>query len=282
MITLEQLLDRLEVAVEPRVVDELGRQLDGGRTRAVIVHPLQSGSRHLALAGGAGVRLSKHTITILPPTARRVSEAGSGRIQARYQASVGLFDQLREPLVEKLTAADPIRRSFEELLDEISAQRPGCRAMVETLLRRGLILFLRRYCERGGGRRWLAALEDQGIGRAVVAMRDRPEHAFTLWRLAELAGMSRSVFAARFADSLGQSPMEFLKALRLARAVQLLTRSNLPVKMVAARVGYSSQSSFSRAFRTRHRIAPSAFRAAADGRGGRLGSGLRTRQSARS
>jgi transcriptional regulator GlxA family with amidase domain len=29
--------------------------------------------------------------------------------------------------------------------------------------------------------------------------------------------MSRSVFAARFADALGQSPIEFLKTLRLAR-----------------------------------------------------------------
>jgi transcriptional regulator GlxA family with amidase domain len=144
---------------------------------------------------------------------------------------------------------------------EIAGQRPGRRAMMELLLREGLILFLRRACRRDARVSWMGALEDAGLGRAVAAMRDRPEHAFTLQRLAEVAGMSRSVFAARFAESLDRSPMEFLKVIRLSRAAALLIRTNLPVKTVAARVGYSSRSSFTRAFLSTHRIGPTAFRA---------------------
>jgi AraC-like DNA-binding protein len=187
-----------------------------------------------------------------------------GPIRVTYQGSVDLFDHLREPLVEDLTSDDPIRRSFEELLEEISAQRPGARAMAATLLRRCLILLLRRHLEHATGRpSWLAALEDARLGRAVATMQDGPEQSFTLPGLAEVAGMSRSVFAARFADALGQSPMEFLKTVRLARAAELLRRTDLPVKSVATRVGYSSRSSFTRAFLARHGVGPTAFRAAA-------------------
>src|SRR5258708_20934862 len=93
-------------------------------------------------------------------------------------------------------------------------------------------------------------------------MQDRPEQRFTLPRLAEVAGMSRTVFAARFAEAWSQSPIEFLKGLRLARAAQLLTRTDLPVKAVAGRVGYASRSAFTRAFVACHGIGPLAFRAA--------------------
>jgi AraC-like DNA-binding protein len=185
----------------------------------------------------------------------------TGRIRATYVGSVGVFDQLNEPMVETLCAGDPVGRCFGELMAEIAGQRPGRRAMVELLLREGLILFLRRACRRDGHVSWMGALEDVRLGRAVAAMRDRPEHPFTLQRLAEVAGMSRSVFAVRFAESLDSSPMEFLKVIRLARAADLLTRTDLPVKTVAARVGYSSRSSFTRAFLATHRIGPTAFRA---------------------
>lgn len=51
-------------------------------------------------------------------------------------------------------------------------------------------------------------------------------------------------FAARFADTLAESPIEFSKTLRLARAAHLLTRTDRPVKTVAAQVGARSRSSF--------------------------------------
>jgi transcriptional regulator GlxA family with amidase domain len=136
--------------------------------------------------------------------------------------------------------------------------------MVEALLRRCLLLLLRRLRDRNPQRlAWLAPLEDSRLGRVVTAMQDRPEHCFTLPALAEVAGMSRSVFAARFAGALGRPPIEFLKTLRLARAAHLLLATDLPVKSVASRVGYSSRSSFTRAFVACHGVGPMAFRATA-------------------
>jgi transcriptional regulator GlxA family with amidase domain len=132
--------------------------------------------------------------------------------------------------------------------------------MIESLLRLSLILLLRRCCRRDGRISWMLAIEDVGISRAVAAMRDQPERAFTLPGLAEVAGMSRSVFAARFNEMLDRPPMEYLKEVRLERAAELLTGTALPVKAIAARVGYSSRSSFTRAFLVSHHVGPAAFR----------------------
>ena len=255
--------------------------VDCGQPDGPTIHYSRSGSGRLDLGDGETVHLGPRTVVVVPPHRRAqiVTATAPPRttahrlegvclavaclgIRATYQGSIGLFDHLREPLVETFAAGDPIRQSFEELVDEASANRAGPRAMGEALLQRCLIWLLRRVFQRDECRLgWLAALEDARLGRAVAAMHDRPQHCFTLPELAEVAGMSRSVFAARFARVLGQSPIKFLKALRLGRAAQLLTRTDLPVKGIAARVGYSSRSAFTRAFLARHGIAPAAFRA---------------------
>jgi AraC family transcriptional activator of mtrCDE len=292
---LERLLDGLDVTVDPLVVsgDRHGRppgcQADEPSLRVTL-----DGRAVFELAGGATLCVSRHRVVVVPPHPRGLLARGRGRsptaparsararlssrapavgmpdavrawgqVHATYQGTVGVFDHLREPLIERLAADDPLRGALQELLDELIGQQPGYRAMVEALVRRWLILLLRRLCDHDGQRlSWLALLEDSRLGRVVTAMQDRPEHSFTLPALAEVAGMSRSVFAARFAGALGQPPIEFLKRLRLARAARLLVGTDLPVKSVATRVGYSSRSSFTRAFVTSHGVGPTAFRVA--------------------
>jgi AraC-like DNA-binding protein len=266
MIRLDRLLDGIEVAIDP---------LAWTSAVATRCRPPLAGTGVIELAGGIVLRVSRERVILVPwrrgARAVAVSAEASGERgdpdvlvacgRATYRGSVGLFDHLREPLVEAVSGDDPIHRSFEDLLEEIAAQRPGRRAMVEALLRRCLILLCRRWWEHGRcGPSWLAALEDARLGHAVAAMQDRPQQRFTLPALAQVAGMSRSVFAARFADAVGESPIEFLKTLRLTRAADLLTRTDLPVKSVAAQVGYSSRSAFSRAFVAHHGIGPTRFR----------------------
>lgn len=281
-ILLDHLLDRLDVTFEPLVARDgrHGWPVDGRRHDVLGAHDELGGSGVLEFDGGVSVRFSARVVVVVPSRLRCRDlheggrpEAGAtdgdvrvacGRVRASLQGSVGLFDHLREPLIEHLRAGDPLSRALQELLDEIAARRPGYRAMAEALLRRCLILLLRRVGDRDEQRlSWLAPLEDSRLRRAVTAMQARPEHSFTLPVLAEVAGMSRSVFAARFADVLGQSPIGFLKTLRLARASRLLLGTDLPVKSVATRVGYASRSSFTRAFVAVHGVGPMAFRAAA-------------------
>jgi AraC-like DNA-binding protein len=273
MLSLEQLLDGLSLAIGPVAVHRMQNgALDAGYTDQPALHYILRGAAWLDLAESKTVAVATRTVIVVPPRrrARIVVPNGAHGAQAvlvsvgmrvTYHRLVAVFEYLHEPLVERVSANDPIRRTFEELLDEVGARRPGSHAMSETLLRRCLIWLLRRCFERGTcALAWLAPLEDARLGRALAAMHERPEHCFTLAELAELAGMSRSVFAARFAQAVGQSPIESLKAARLARAAELLTRTDLPVKRVAAQVGYASRSSFTRAFCARHGRPPADFR----------------------
>ena len=274
MVSLDQLLDGLDVAVEPFV-------LHGTRERCPIERSMptppavvctRDGSGLVTLADGVTISVSDASLTVHPPGShtRPVQRApdhdtvfACSRIRVTYRGVVDLFGRLREPLVQRFSAGDPRQGPFVELIEEVTARRPGSRAMIETLLRRCLILLFRDCWAHGQCPLvWLAALEDARLERAVTAMQERPERPLSLPRLAEVAGMSRSVFAARFTDAVGQPPIEFLKTLRLDRAAQLLARTDLPVKSVAARAGYTSRSSFTRAFLARHGLGPARFRAA--------------------
>jgi AraC-like DNA-binding protein len=293
---LEHVLDGLDVTFGPLIISDARHGWAGhGRDDAPSVRHTAEGEAILTLVGGVDLCARPDRVAVLPSHLRghtfpdgrpapmnaraRTARAwhsgvrgaaesdglvARGRIRVTYLGSVGLFDRLREPVVEQLTGDDPLWRGFKDLVDEIAGQRPGYRAMAEAMLRRCLIDLLRRQHDRNSlGLLWLTPLEDSRLGRAVSAMQDRPEQSFTLPTLAAVAGMSRSVFAARFADMLGQSPIGFLKTLRLARATRLLLVTDLPVKTVADRVGYSSRSSFTRAFAACHGVGPLAFRSGA-------------------
>ena len=72
--------------------------------------------------------------------------------------------------------------------------------------------------------------------------------------------MSRSAFARDFRASLGVTPMEFVTRIRLNLARRMLTSSIRPIEAIAAEVGFSSRSHFSRVFRDQYGNDPSNFR----------------------
>lgn len=90
------------------------------------------------------------------------------------------------------------------------------------------------------------ALSDPRIARSLVAMHSKPAHPWTLEILANLAGMSRTSFANCFKDVMQIPPGKYLENLRLAIARQLV-QTGVGLKQVAARTGYSSPSTLSRA-----------------------------------
>ena len=258
MRTLDRLLEGLDVAVEPLPTASGNRGASGPHERR--------GPAVVDLACGTSVRCGPDQVTVVPASRplRVVPIATGVRIRVTYQGAIDLFHQLDGPLVAPIVPGDSLHACFQELLDEIAVARPGRCVMVAALARRLLILLLRRCLEGDGDLpTWLAALEDSRLFRAVGAMRDRPEHVFTVTELAEVAGMSRTVFAARFTSAMARPPIEFLKDLRFARAAHLLARTDLPVKAIASRVGYASRSSFTRAFVAHHGAPPTDFRATA-------------------
>src|SRR5205823_3516309 len=87
-----------------------------------------------------------------------------------------------------------------------------------------------------GHPRWRPRLRPQ-IGQALAALHDRPA---VNWTLTELAGMSRTQFAARFRAAVGESPMRHLAKIRLGQAAGHLTTTRLSVAAIARRTGYGT------------------------------------------
>ncbi len=184
-----------------------------------------------------------------------------GALAATHSRGSGLFDHLRQPLVVNFAGDTSFREPFRRLLNELAAPLPGTRVLAEILMKECLISLLRRYCATHEQRiPWLAAIENPRLGKAVEAMLEEPETPFTLPRLAGIAGMSRTTFSERFKRAFGCTPMDFLKDIRIRRAAHLLLSTDLPVKAIAYRVGYSSRSYFSRAFKSVMDVDPATYK----------------------
>ncbi|BBH71609.1 AraC family transcriptional regulator [Actinoplanes sp. OR16] len=107
---------------------------------------------------------------------------------------------------------------------------------------------------------WLAALRDDQIGFALAAVHRRPGADWTVASLAKEAGMSRSAFAARFTDLVGEPAMHYVAQWRMRLAHSHLRESAEPLSAVAHRFGYRSEAAFSRAFRRTFGVPPGAVR----------------------
>jgi AraC-like DNA-binding protein len=101
--------------------------------------------------------------------------------------------------------------------------------------------------ERNKG--WLRGIFDPQMGAALSAIHDSVNTPWTVESLAEAAGMSRSAFAARFRELLGQSPLEYATEWRMQKAMQLLEQRDKKLIDVARSVGYESDAAFSKAFK---------------------------------
>ena len=107
---------------------------------------------------------------------------------------------------------------------------------------------------------WLAGALDPQIGLALSAIHKEPGHDWTVEELARACSLSRSAFAARFAGRVGKPPATYLAHVRLDAATGLLRDTSLPVTLIAAKVGYTSEAAFSRAFKHRYGTPPTRWR----------------------
>jgi AraC-like DNA-binding protein len=144
-----------------------------------------------------------------------------------------------------------LRWSIDRMMQELRLEKPGSALMVQHLAYTMLIQALRLHLAEGikGRVGWLFALADSQMSAAIRAMHDAPAHRWTLQKLAQHAGMSRSVFALRFREKAGLSPMEYLTRWRMMLAADRLTHSGDPVSAIALSLGYESESAFSTAFK---------------------------------
>jgi AraC-like DNA-binding protein len=156
-----------------------------------------------------------------------------------------------------------LHATLQLLASEMAEPAPGSDVMVNRLAD---ILFIQcvrahiasssEHCKSG----WLRAIFDPKIGAALKAMHDRVENPWTVETLAAAAGMSRSAFALRFKELLGETPLEYLTNWRMYKATGLMQENNRKLFEVAKSVGYDSDTAFSKAFKRVLGTAPKEYR----------------------
>jgi AraC-like DNA-binding protein len=144
-----------------------------------------------------------------------------------------------------------LRWSLERMRQELLEPQPGGFLVAQQLAQMILVQALRLHLAEGlrGGVGWLFALADKQMSAAITSMHGDPAHRWTLQELAEHAGMSRSTFALKFKETVGESPMEYLTRWRMLLAGDRLTNSSDPLSAIALSLGYESESAFSTAFK---------------------------------
>jgi AraC-like DNA-binding protein len=145
---------------------------------------------------------------------------------------------------------------------ESAAGLPGAEVVITRLADFLFIEALRAYFELPDSDKsgLSVALRDPRIGSALAFLNRHPESDWSLATLSRQAGMSRTSFATRFAELVGEPPMRYLMRCRVNKAAKLLRDGRASVQQVAERVGYDSELGFSRAFKRLVGSSPAEYR----------------------
>ncbi len=144
-----------------------------------------------------------------------------------------------------------LHTTMQALASEMAEQAPGSGVVASRLAEVLFIQILRAYIasEPERNRGWLRAVFDPQIGTALTAFHDHVGAPWTVESLSEAAGVSRSLFAVRFKELLGQTPLEYVTEWRMQKAMHLLEKRDKKLIDVARAVGYESDAAFSKAFK---------------------------------
>jgi len=107
---------------------------------------------------------------------------------------------------------------------------------------------------------WLGALQDRQIGRAISLIHRDPARDWTVASLADEVAMSRSAFAARFSELVGEPAMQYVTRWRMHLALGTLQDERATVAELAGRLGYRSEAAFARAFKRVTGVSPGAVK----------------------
>jgi AraC-like DNA-binding protein len=202
---------------------------------------------HYALAWD---RLSKtHDVLEIPEGARYIAGGFFGFTGGHTEMILNSLPPIVHIRRESDKAA--MRWSLERLREELRDPQPGGSLIAQQLAYMMLIQALRLHLAdaTSAGSGWLSALSDKHMSMAIASMHSDPGHPWTLESLAERVGMSRSVFALRFRETVGATPMEYLTRWRMLLAADRLKNPSDGLSAIAHSLGYESESAFGKAFR---------------------------------
>ena len=221
----------------------------------------------------SGLRLGTGTVVLTqddyphrlyPPEGQASAKLVCGSIGMAPAQTHPLFALLPMVLQTTIGAEDfTFWRLVDAMICEATSEHGADPLMSDRLCEAMLTRLLRQYLKTSPELEQLVtAWRDPCVSRALTALHADPALAWSMSKLAELGGLSRSAFAARFQELVGLPPMTYLTRWRMHLAKQLLQEPGARIYAVARRVGYHSDTAFMRAFKQHTGQSPSAFRRA--------------------
>jgi len=207
-------------------------------------------------------------------TRKRVATLGVGRAKPVVHIVGGHFqvDQANAhflvdalPPLSTIPAdeASPLRGLVPLFVDEVRSTQLGRQRVLDQLAQLVLTYALRWLDADGKSPArtgWLRALADPKVGAALRHIHTNVEDGTSLADLARVAGMSRTTFAARFKELVGQPPLGYAIQWRMSLAKDALRTTDRAIGKLAFDLGYASESAFSMAFRREVGCSPRAYR----------------------
>ncbi len=213
-------------------------------------------------------------IFLVPPDCELIGRSTGGKFRAiscvfdpdalPEGADLGTLNEMQ--LARSLDIGTQLTRLLmDRLMQEMAAPGFGAEALAESIGTTILLECLRQLRQDGQG-------EDapdkraQGLQLRHMRMIDDYLEAInvgmpSIGEIARLCGINAHYFCRLFRTRMGQSPGRYLADWRLRRAEKLLADTDLPLKEIAHRLGFSNAANFSTAFRTERRLTPGAYRA---------------------
>jgi len=235
---------------------------------------LPRGAEHI-LASAPGVHavpIESYSVEPLQDNVYAVSNGGHGAKTLLFCGSMHFNLGGSHPVLammpdvmraRDLMADEPgIPHLLEAMASEVTGNRAGSGGMLARLADVLAASIIRSWVENSGdgATGWIAAIRDRDIGRVLAAIHRQPDRNWTVAALAREMGASRSAFAERFTAIVGETPARYVAQMRMHQARRWLIEDRMRVSVVAARLGYESEASFSRAFKRIVGTAPSHLR----------------------
>ncbi|MGD9833985.1 MAG: cupin domain-containing protein [Piscinibacter sp.] len=163
---------------------------------------------------------------------------------------------------DSLPRLGPLALTVALLDEEVNQRRLGADTIVHGLLDVIFTYVLREIVARQGGGQagWSHAVADPPVRTVVALMHEDCAHPWTLEELAARAGLSRTVLAERFRTAMGETPLAYLRTVRMQKAMRILAGTTRTLEQVAQAVGYQDAFGFSKVFKRSVGLSPREFR----------------------
>jgi AraC-like DNA-binding protein len=267
---------------------------------SLMLHVVTSGRCILQVEGATDSYLQPGALALVPHGRGHVVASASGlppsklfeipreQLSERYEtlqlggegepASMicGLF-QFEDPAAQQLIALLPdvivvdswttshaewIQSTLRMITAEAKEMSPGGETVITRLADVLVVQAIRHWLAHAQPTQagWLRALRDRQIGPVIAKIHRRPDLAFTIESLAAESSMSRSAFAAKFKELVGEPAMHYVTRWQMSAARSRLVERDLTVGEVAHMFGYESEAAFHRAFKRHIGVSPGAVK----------------------